>query len=55
MQKVAIYNIDHCRFYIKNGATVLDIKIGSNGKVALIFEKNDVYIKLFAQWCERRH
>ena len=38
MNKVAIYNIDQCRFYIKNGATVLDIKIGSNGKVALIFE-----------------
>lgn len=55
MNKVAIYNVDQCRFYIKNGATVLDIKIGNNGKVALIFEKNETYTKLFSQWCERKH
>ena len=55
MNKVAIYNIDQCRFYIKNGATVLDIKIGSNGKVALILEKNDEYVKMDDQWRERKH
>lgn len=49
-----IYNLEQARFFIFNGAKVLDVGKGNKNDIYIKFARNNENEHIFELWCNRK-
>lgn len=50
MKIIKIFNMPQARTFIRNGCEVLDITIGREAKIGIVFERNEHLEQLLQRW-----